>query len=115
MSEFYTRDEIVEHLNTLTEIGTLSYNSTSIEWLDRYTDLARTGYQDVSFNHNGTSYVLRVIANQVMESLQYSIYDTEGNTLQIYGNLVEYPVNLAISADLLGLKLYFYENKLYQG
>lgn len=113
--EFYTRDEIVAYLNTLTKIGEISYNETNPEWLDKYEDLKNTGTYDISFQYNGTSYILRVIANIVTETLQYTIYDLEENTLQSSFNLVEYPVNLATCKELLDCKLYFFENKFYQG
>lgn len=70
-------------------------------------------YEEETFQFNGKSYTFRFLPNLVAERLYFSIFDAAGANIQSFEPLAAYPYNLAHAKDLLGLELYFYDNKVW--
>lgn len=114
MRDLITRAEKLEFLQGLELIATIRYDDTAKFWIQKYPDLySAMNVLPFSFSSNGGSFTFEVVGNIVTERLFFYIRDMEGNTIQSFQPLVEYPYNLLLASNFIGKAMYFFENKLY--
>lgn len=114
MRDLITRAEKLEFLQGLELIGTINFNDTAKFWIQKYPDLYNAmNVLPFSFSANGGNFTFEIVGNIVTERLFFYIRDMEGNTIQSFQPLVEYPYNLLLASNFIGKAMYFFENKLY--
>lgn len=115
MSDLTNETEILEYLHSLTEIGEIKENETADEWIKKFDELYQGGNSlGYSFDTANGNYTIEITGNLVAQRLYYYIRDGNGNTLQNFYPLLEYPFNLLTADAFIGEKLYYKNNKLYK-